>query len=102
VNGRTDGRTDGRTFCFSGPTRDTTPPAPKCGCVHVRDNIIDITQLGVTWTEGLDCSVRLQGSGLACAAGAPTRGASLAWGHCCAEILLYLYNNITVRKIRQT
>ena len=25
------------TFCVSGPTRDTTPPAPKCGCVHVRD-----------------------------------------------------------------
>ena len=32
-------------------------------------------------------SVRLQGSGLAYAAGAPARGAPLAWGRCCAEIL---------------
>ena len=32
-------------------------------------------------------SVRLQGGGLAYAAGAPARGALLAEGRCCAEIL---------------
>ena len=57
-------------------------------------NIIDITQLGVTWTEGhvTDHSVyvRLQGRDSSYAAGAPARGAPLAWSHCCAEILYFL------------
>ena len=34
-------------------------------------------------------SVRLQGSGIAYAAGAPARGAPLAWGRCYAGILYF-------------
>ena len=40
-------------FCVSGPTRRTTPPAPKyvCGCVHVRYTLLYITKRHYYYTR---------------------------------------------------